>query len=79
MRFHGVPKRLIAHNAVAVLTPDLFPRQDSSFFEVSDNSLDCPLGDPNFDRYLTKYHIGIARNQNQYMRMIRQKRPARPG
>lgn len=60
MRFHGMPERLIAHNAIAVLTPDLFSLQDSSFFEVGDNSLDRPLGDPDFDRYLTKYHIGIT-------------------
>jgi len=75
VRFDGVPQRLLSQDAIPILSANLFSFNETTFFEVRDYSLNGSLCDSNFDRDLAKYHIGIAGNQYQNVRVVGQEGP----
>ena len=75
VRFNRVSQRLLSQDAIPIFSANLFSLNETAFFEVRDNSLNCSFCDSNFDRDLAKYHIGIAGNEDQNVRVVGQERP----
>ena len=74
-RFIRVPKGLIDSDSVVVLAANLFALDNSAGFEIGNDPLHGSLGYSYVLRHLSQHNGWISRQENQYMRMIRQKRP----
>ena len=68
-------KRLLISNSIVVLATNFFALDDSRRFKISDDPLHGALGYTHLPRHLSKHKKWISRQQNQHVRMIRQKRP----
>lgn len=72
-----MPQGLIAEDAVLILSPDLLAFNEAPLFQVSDDLLDGSLGDADPCRHGAENHERVLSQQDQDMRVIRQKCPAR--
>ena len=75
MRRDGMWERLIHPDPIVVLPADLFALDDSAALKIGNDPLHGPLGDSDLQRHLSKHRRRISPQDDQHVRMIRQKRP----
>ena len=74
-RLNRVPESLVGPNTVVVLAANFFAFDKSTNFELGDDPLHGPLGDSDLHCHLSKHQGRISRQEQQHVRIIRQKRP----
>ena len=78
MRFIRMSERLIIPDSVFILPADLFPLDEAAGLQVGNDPLHGPLGDSNPHGHLSQHQGRAARQEQQHMRVIRQKSPLGP-
>lgn len=76
MRFQRMAQRLFGDNFVAVLSPYLFAAKKPLLFQLVDDPLNRPLGDAHAQGNLAQYQLGFGIQDDQYVRVVGQKRPS---
>lgn len=66
----------LSKNALAILSSDFFSLQAAGHFQVGDDRLHGPFGDPHSLCDFTQHHLPIARQQDHHMGMIGEERLA---
>lgn len=67
MGLDGMSERLIGANSILILSSYLGTLDDSCFFQLTNDSLDGALRDPDGLRDFAQDHIWVLVQQNQYM------------
>ena len=75
MRFERMSEPLIGSDSVPVLAADPFALDDSTGLKIGDDPLHSPLSDADLRRHLSERERRASREEQQDVRMIRQKRP----
>ena len=77
MRLDRVSQRPLGQDSIVILSPNPFAFDETIMFKICDDSLNSPFRDANLDRDLTQDLRGVLRQQDQDVRVIGKKRPAR--
>ena len=73
-----MPQRKVGANPVMVSAPDPLPLEHAGPLKVGDDPLNGPLGNADPGGNLAKHERRVLSDQDQHMRVIREKRPACP-
>ena len=79
MRDYRVAERSIRVQLVMIAAALALAREVASFFEIGDDALHSPLGDPDSDCDFTQSNLRLLRDANQNVGVIAQKHPVKVG
>ncbi len=79
VRLDRMRQRAVQVHLVAIPPPLARAREVTSFFEIGDDALHGPLGDPDSGCDFMQSNLRLLRDANQNVGVIAQKRPVKVG